>query len=70
MDCKRRGKKKTKWKQKVGNKQSLREHIKLEKHQKCLETWQTYSNKATLEPDPIEDLLVRKTLEYKDIATS
>jgi hypothetical protein len=62
-------KEKTNQKQKAGNKQPSREHIKLEKCQKCMETRQACLNEATLEPDPIEDLLVRKTLEHMDIAT-
>jgi hypothetical protein len=35
-----------------------------------METRRACLNKATLEPDPIEDLLVRNMLEYKDMATS
>jgi hypothetical protein len=35
-----------------------------------IETRQACLNKATLEPDTIEDLLVRNTLEYMDMATS
>ncbi len=35
-----------------------------------METRRACLNHATLEPDPIEDLLVRNTLEYMDIATS
>jgi hypothetical protein len=42
----------------------------LEKRQKCMETWQACLNKATLEPDLIEDLLMRNTWECKDIAAS
>jgi hypothetical protein len=42
----------------------------LEKCQKCMETRRACLNQATLEPDPIEDLLVRNKLEYMDIAIS
>jgi hypothetical protein len=48
----------------------LRELRELEKRQKRMETRRACLNQATLEPDPIEDLLVRNTLEYMDSATS
>ena len=57
-------------KQKAGNEQPLRERRELEKRQKRMETRRACLDKATLEPDPIEALLVRNTLEYMDIATS
>jgi hypothetical protein len=50
--------------------QPLRKQRELEKRQKRMETRRACLNQATLEPDPIEDLLVRNTLEYMDIATS
>jgi hypothetical protein len=62
--------KKTSQKQKAGSEQPLRERRELEKRQKRMETWRACLNQATLEPDPIEDLLVRNTLEYMDSATS
>jgi hypothetical protein len=62
--------KKTSQKQKAGKEQPLREQRELEKRQKCMERWQACLNKATLEPDLIEDLLVRNTLGCKDIAAS
>ena len=64
-------KEKTSRKQKAGNEQPLREQRELEKHWKHMETQRACLNQATLEPDPIEDLLLRNTLEYMDnIATS
>jgi hypothetical protein len=63
-------KEKTSRKQKAGNEQPLREQRELEQRWKRMETGQACLNQATLEPDPIEDLLVRNTLEYMDIATS
>jgi hypothetical protein len=48
----------------------LREQRQFEKRQKRMEMWRACLNQATLEPDPIEDLLVRNTLEYMDLATS
>jgi hypothetical protein len=48
----------------------LRERRELEKRQKLMETRRACLNQANLEPDPVEDLLVRNTLEYMDIATS
>jgi hypothetical protein len=48
----------------------LREQRESEKRQKRMETRRACLNEATLEPDPIEDLLVRNTLEYMDMATS
>jgi hypothetical protein len=62
-------KEKTSQKRKAGNEQPLREQRELEKHRKRMETRQACLNQASLEPDPIEDLLVRNTLEYMDIAT-
>ncbi len=61
-------KKKTNWKHNAGNKPPLREQKDL--MQKRIETWQACLNQASLEPDPIEDLLVRNTLENMDIATT
>jgi hypothetical protein len=63
-------KKKTTRKRKAGNEQSLREQRQFEKRQKRMEMRRACLNQATLEPDPIEDLLVRNTLEYMDLATS
>jgi hypothetical protein len=63
-------KEKTRRNRKAGNEQPLREQRKLEKRWKRIEMWRVCLNQATLEPDPIEDLLVRNTLEYMDIATS
>jgi hypothetical protein len=63
-------KEKTSWKQKARNEQPLREQRELEKRWKRMETRCACLNRATLEPDPIEDLLVRNTMEYMDIATS
>ena len=63
-------KEKTSRKRKAGNEQPLREQRELEKRRKRMETRQACLNQATLEPDPGEDLLVRNTLEYMDIATS
>jgi hypothetical protein len=63
-------KEKTSRKRKAGNKQPLREQRESEKRQKRIETRRACLNEATLEPDPIEDLLVRNTLEYMDMATS
>jgi hypothetical protein len=63
-------KQKTSRKRKAGNEQLLREQRELEKRQKRMETRQACLNQATLEPDPIEDMLLRNTLEYMDIATS
>jgi hypothetical protein len=40
-----------------------------EKRRKRMETRRACLNQATLEPDQIEDLLVRNTLEYMDMAT-
>ncbi len=57
-------------KRKAGNEQPLREQRELEKRWKRMETRRACLNQATLEPDPIEDLLVRNTLEYMDLATS
>ncbi len=54
----------------AGNEQPMRELRELEKRQKRMEMRQVCLNQATLESDPIEDLLVRNTLEYMDIATS
>jgi hypothetical protein len=48
----------------------LREQRELEKRRKRMETQRACLNQATLEPDLIEDLLVRNTLEYMDIATT
>jgi hypothetical protein len=48
----------------------LREQRDLENRWKRMETRRGCLNQATLEPDLIEDLLVRNTLEYMDIATS
>jgi hypothetical protein len=62
--------KKTSRKRKAGSEQPLRERRDLEKRQKRMETRRACLNQATLEPDPIEDLLVRNTLEYMDLATS
>jgi hypothetical protein len=62
--------KKTSRKRKAGSEQPLRELRELEKRQKRMETRRACLNQATLEPDPIEDLLVRNTLEYMDSATS
>jgi hypothetical protein len=62
--------KKTSRKRKAGSEQPLREQRDLEKRQKRMETRRACLNQATLEPDLIEDLLVRNTLEYMDIATS
>ena len=62
--------KKTSWKRKAGSEQPLRERRELEKRQKRIETRRACLNQATLEPDPIEDLLVRNTLVYMDSATS
>ncbi len=61
---------KTSRKRKAGNEQPLREQRQSEKRQKRMQTRRTCLNEATLEPDPIEDLLVRNTLEYMDMATS
>ena len=61
---------KTSWKQKAGNEPPLREQRELEKCWKCMETCRACLNQATLEPNPIEDLSVRNTLEYMDMATS
>ena len=63
-------KEKTSRKRKAGNEQPLREQRELEKRRKRMEMRQVCLNQATLESDPIEDLLVRNTLEYMDIATS
>ncbi|WP_288993338.1 hypothetical protein [uncultured Marinobacter sp.] len=63
-------KEKTSRKRKAGNEQPLREQRESEKRQKRMETRRACLNEATLEPDPIEDLLVRNTLEYMDMATS
>ena len=63
-------KEKTSRKQKAGNEQTLREQRQAIKRQKRMETRRACLNEATLEPDPIEDLLVRNTLEYMDMATS
>jgi hypothetical protein len=52
---------KTSRKRKAGNEQPLREQRESEKRQKRMETRQTCLTEATLEPDPIEDLLVRNT---------
>jgi hypothetical protein len=60
---------KTSRKQKAGNEQPLREQRESEKRQKHMETRRACLNEATLEPDPMEDLLVRNTLEYMDMAT-
>jgi hypothetical protein len=60
MACKRRGETED---QQKGNEQPLREQRELEKQQKRMETRQACLNQATLEPDLIEDLLLRKTLE-------
>ena len=57
-------------KRKAGNEQPLREQRQFEKRQKRMEMRRACLNQATLEPDPIEDLLVRNTLEYMDLATS
>jgi hypothetical protein len=54
-------------KRKAGNEQPLREQRQFEKRQKHMEMRQV---QATLDPDPIEDLLVRNTLEYMDLATT
>ena len=62
--------KKTSRKQKAGSEQPLRELRELEKRQKRMETRRACLNQATLEPDPIEDLLVRNKLEYMEIAIS
>jgi hypothetical protein len=78
MDCKRIGekdqleevKKKTNWKQKAGNEKPLREQRELEKCQKGMEMQQACLNKATMEPDLIEGLLVRNRLECENIAAS
>jgi hypothetical protein len=63
-------KEKTSQKRKVGNEQPLREQRESEKRRKRMETRGACLNKATLKPDPIEDLLARNTLEYMDMATS
>ncbi len=63
-------KEKHSWKQKAGNEQPLREQRESAKRQKRMETRRACLNQATLEPDPIEDMLLRNTLEYMDIATS
>jgi hypothetical protein len=63
-------KEKTSRKQTAGNEQPLREQRESEKRRKRMETRRACLNEATLEPDPIEDLLVRNTLEYMDMATS
>jgi hypothetical protein len=65
-------KEKTSQKRKAGNKQPLREQRESEKRRKRMETRRACLNNegSTLEPDPIEDLLVRNTLEYMDMATS
>jgi hypothetical protein len=62
-------KEKTSRKQKAGNEQPFREQRHLEKHRKRMDTRRACLNEATLELDLIEDLLVRNTLEYMDIAT-
>jgi hypothetical protein len=51
-------KEKTSRKRKAGNEQPLREQRELEKRKKRMETRRACLNKATLEPDPIEDLPV------------
>ena len=48
----------------------MREQREFEKRQKRMETRRACLDQATLEPDPVEDLLVRNTLEYMDMATS
>jgi hypothetical protein len=63
-------KEKTSRKQKAGNEQPFKEQRESEKRRMRVETRRACLNKATLEPDPIEDLLVRNTLEYMDMATS
>jgi hypothetical protein len=62
--------KKSSRKRKAGNEQPLRERKEIVKRQKRMETRRACLNAATLEPNPIEDLLVRNTMEYMDIATS
>jgi hypothetical protein len=69
MDCRRKGEKEDLWEAKSRGEQPLREQRELEKRPKHMNTWQACSNQATLEPDPIEDLLVMNTLEYMDTAT-
>jgi hypothetical protein len=63
-------KQKTSRKRKAEVELPLREQRELEKRQKRMETRRACLDQATLEPDPIEDLLLRNTLEYMDIATS
>jgi hypothetical protein len=63
-------KEKTSQKRKAGNEQPLIELRELEKRRKHMETQRACLNQATLEPDPVEDFLVRNNLEYMDIATS
>jgi hypothetical protein len=63
-------KQKTSRKRKAGNQQPIREQREFEKRQKRMETRRACLNQATLEPDLIEDMLVRNTLEYMDMATS
>ena len=55
-------KEKTNRKRKTGNVQPLREQRQLEKRWKRMETRRACLNQATLEPNPIEDLMVRNTL--------
>jgi hypothetical protein len=61
---------KTSWKRKAQNEQPLREQRESEKRQKRMETRRACLNEATLEPNPIKDLLVRNILKYMDMATS
>jgi hypothetical protein len=63
-------KEKTSRKQKAGDEQTVREQREWGKRWKLMETRQACLNKATMEPDPMTDLLVRNTLEYMDLATS
>jgi hypothetical protein len=52
----------TNGKQKAGNEQPLREQRELEKCWKHMEMRRVCLHQATLEPGPIEDLLVRNTV--------
>ena len=61
---------KTSRKQKAGNEPPLREQREWEKRQKGMGMRRACLNEATLEPNPIKDLLVRNTLEYMDMTTS
>ena len=70
MHCKRRDEREDQPEAKSRKRAAIERARESEKRRKRMETRRACLNEATLEPDPIDDLLVRNTLEYMDMATS